>query len=66
MHIAHTHVAHTRTHVHKRKSQVLALVQAYGLSKEEAARALRVKAALAALRRRGWDAGTALVELTAR
>jgi hypothetical protein len=37
-----------------------------GLSKEEAARALRVKAAVGALRRRGWDVGSALGELTAR
>lgn len=37
-----------------------------GLNKEEATRALRVKAAVGALRRRGWDVGSALGELTAR
>jgi hypothetical protein len=37
-----------------------------GLSKDEAVRALRVKAAVGALRRRGWDVGSALGELTAR
>ncbi len=49
------------------QSQLVALMSAYpDLSKEEAARALRVKAAVGALRRRGWDVGSALGELTAR
>lgn len=64
-HDAAIHTYPTRPNTPKR--QLVALMAAYpGLSKEEAARALRVKAAVVALRRRGWDVGSALGELTAR
>eukprot|EP00624_Nannochloropsis_granulata_P006209 evm.model.NODE_45347_length_14926_cov_28.295391.4 len=40
--------------------------ECYDLTLEEARRALLVKAAVGQLRRRGWDASAALMELTAR
>ncbi|EKU22847.1 hypothetical protein NGA_0483400, partial [Nannochloropsis gaditana CCMP526] len=47
-------------------SELHAVMECYGLTPEEARRALLVKSALGQLRRQGWDASTALMELTAR